>query len=78
MMTVSHTPGALYQTIAKFASLGLNLSKIESRPIVGTDFAFMFYFDIDASIYSPEVLQFLGDLKGFCDQFVFLGAYSEY
>lgn len=78
MMTVPHTPGALYQTIAKFASLGLNLSKIESRPIVGTDFAFMFYFDIDASIYSPEVLQFLGDLKGFCDQFVFLGAYSEY
>jgi chorismate mutase / prephenate dehydratase len=78
MMTVPHTPGSLYQTIAKFASLGLNICKIESRPIVGTDFAFMFYFDIDASIYDPQVLQFLGDLKGFCDQFVFLGAYSEY
>ncbi len=78
MMTVPHTPGSLYHTIAKFASLGLNICKIESRPIVGTDFTFMFYFDIDANICDPEVLQFLGDLKGFCDQFVFLGAYSEY
>lgn len=78
MMAIPHTPGALYQTVAKFASLGLNICKIESRPILGTDFAFMFYFDIDASIYAPEVLQFLGDLKGFCEPFVFLGAYSEY
>ncbi len=78
MMAIPHTPGSLYQTVAKFASLGLNICKIESRPIQGTDFAFMFYFDIDASIYAPEVLQFLGDLKGYCDPFVFLGAYSEY
>ena len=78
MMAIPHTPGSLYQTVAKFASLGLNICKIESRPILGTDFAFMFYFDIDASIYAPEVLQFLGDLKGYCDPFVFLGAYSEY
>jgi chorismate mutase/prephenate dehydratase len=78
MMAIPHTPGSLYQTVAKFASLGLNICKIESRPILGTDFAFMFYFDIDASVYAPEVLQFLGDLKGYCDPFVFLGAYSEY
>jgi chorismate mutase/prephenate dehydratase len=78
MMAIPHTPGSLYQTVAKFASLGLNICKIESRPIQGTDFAFMFYFDIDASIYAPEVLQFLGDLKGYCDPFVFLGAYAEY
>ncbi|HHX92780.1 MAG TPA: bifunctional chorismate mutase/prephenate dehydratase [Clostridiales bacterium] len=78
MMAISHTPGSLYQTVAKFASLGLNLCKIESRPIVGTDFAFMFYFDIDASINAPEVLTFIGELQGSCDPFVFLGAYSEY
>jgi prephenate dehydratase len=38
----------------------------------------MFYFDIDASINAPEVLQFIGELQESCDPFVFLGAYSDY
>ena len=45
MLSLPHTPGALYNTLAKFAAIGLNLTKIESRPIEGSDFEAQFYFD---------------------------------
>ena len=77
MLNVRHTPGALYAMIAKFAALGLNLTKIESRPIAGTDFEFMFYFDLDASVYAPEALQLLCELDAGPESFTYLGSYSE-
>jgi len=77
MLNVRHTPGALYAMIAKFAALGLNLTKIESRPIAGTDFEFMFYFDLDASVYAPEALQLLCELEAGPEPFTYLGSYSE-
>ena len=77
MLNLSHKPGALYEMIAKFAALGLNLTKIESRPIPGTDFEFMFYFELDASIYSDEAIQILYELDSGPDQFNFLGCYNE-
>ncbi len=77
MLNVRHTPGALYAMIAKFAALGLNLTKIESRPIAGTDFEFMFYFDLDASVYAPEALQLLCELDAGPETFTFLGSYGE-
>jgi chorismate mutase/prephenate dehydratase len=63
--------------IAKFSSLGVNLTKLESRPIPGSDFEFMFYFDMDASIYNEEFIKLLGQLESQPELFVFLGCYSE-
>jgi chorismate mutase/prephenate dehydratase len=63
--------------ISKFAALGLNLTKLESRPIPGKDFEFRFYFDMEASVYSPSVLSLLDELADGPEQFVFLGSYSE-
>lgn len=77
MLSVSHEPGALYRIIAKFAALGLNLTKLESRPIVGRDFEFLFYFDFDASVKAPEVIGLLADISQSDDTFMFLGNYSE-
>ena len=37
----------------------------------------MFYFDLEASVYSEEVLSLLAELENGPDQFVFLGSYSE-
>ena len=34
---------------------GINLTKLESRPIPGSDDTFRFYFDLEASVYSPEL-----------------------
>ena len=77
MLNVQHKPGALYSMIAKFAALGLNLTKLESRPIAGTDFEFMFYFDLDASVYDEAALQLLSELDAGPEVFTYLGSYSE-
>lgn len=77
MLSTSHRPGALYGLIAKFAVLGINLTKLESRPIPGSDFEFIFYFDLDASVLSPEVVTMLGELEASPELFVFLGNYAE-
>ncbi|MGI5971879.1 MAG: bifunctional chorismate mutase/prephenate dehydratase [Oscillospiraceae bacterium] len=77
MLTVPHTPGSLYQLIAKIATRGLNLEKLESRPIPGKDFEFRFYVDIGASIYSEDVLSLISQLENDLDSFTFLGAYGE-
>ena len=77
MLTLPHKPGALYSLMSKFNSLGINLSKLESRPILGSDFEFMFYFDLDASVANEKVVKLLCDLDSASELFVFLGAYSE-
>jgi chorismate mutase/prephenate dehydratase len=77
MFTLPHTPGALYRMIAKFAALGLNITKLESRPIAGRDFEFMFYLDVEASVVSTDVLHLLGELSDTDEYFSFLGNYSE-
>lgn len=77
MLTVPHKPGSLYNIIARFAALGLNLTKLESRPISGSNFEFMFYFDIDASVYSPEFKELIAELENDCEAFTYLGSYTE-
>lgn len=77
MLSASHEPGALYRLIARFAALGLNLTKLESRPIPGRDFEFLFYFDFQGSVCSPEVVSLLGELSEADHTFVFLGNYAE-
>ena len=77
MLTLEHKPGALYGVIKRFADLGLNLTKIESRPIADTDFEFMFYFDVQASVADKRVRGVLAELERNCPHFLFLGNYSE-
>ena len=77
MLSVAHEPGSLHEMIGKVACQGLNLSKLESRPIPGKDFEFRFYFDIDGSVYSPYVLTLLKDMELSAEKLSFLGCYSE-
>jgi chorismate mutase/prephenate dehydratase len=77
MLSVPHRPGSLYEMISKFSVLGLNLTKLESRPIPEKDFEFMFYFDIEASVNSEPVVNLLCEIASGTDQFDFLGNYSE-
>ena len=77
MMTISHKPGSLYRVLSRFYALGINLIKLESRPIPERDFEFMFYFDLDTSVYSPQFMQLMGELGSICESFSYLGSYSE-
>ena len=62
---------------ARFAALGLNLTKLESRPMPERNFEFMFYFDLETPVYAPEFLQLMGELPSLCEEFSYLGSYSE-
>lgn len=77
MISAPHEPGGLYHILARFAALGLNITKLESRSISGRDFEFIFYFDFEGSIDMPEVQWLLEDLRTSSEHFQFLGNYSE-
>ena len=77
MMVLPHRPGALYKVLARFYALGINLIKLESRPIPDRDFEFMFYFDIETSVYSPQFSELIAQLENLCDEFSYLGSYLE-
>lgn len=77
MMVLSHKPGALYKVLARMYTLGINVIKLESRPIPDRDFEFMFYFDLETSIYSDEFVQLMCELDDLCEEFKYLGSYTE-
>ena len=77
MLVAPHKPGSLYRILARINALGINLLKLESRPIPDRDFEFMFYFDIEASVYSEKFIELLAELEQECEEFAYLGSYSE-
>ena len=77
MLVLPHRPGSLYKLLSRFYALGINLNKLESRPLPDRDFEFMFYFDLDTSVYSPQFMQLMGELDTVCESFTYLGSYSE-
>lgn len=77
MMILPHRPGSLYRVLACFYALGINLVKLESRPLPSREFEFMFYFDLETSIYSKEYAELMCRLSTLCEEFKYLGSYSE-
>lgn len=77
MMILNHKPGALYKVLARLYTLGINVTKLESRPIPDREFEFMFYFDLETSIYSDEFVQLMCELDDLCEEFQYLGSYTE-
>ncbi len=77
MMVLPHKPGSLYKVLARMYVLGINVIKLESRPIPDRDFEFMFYFDLETSIYSDEFVQLMCELDDLCEEFKYLGSYTE-
>jgi len=76
-LSLPHQPGSLYGMLSRFAAMGMNLTKLESRPVPGSEFEFRFHFDIMASVTEPEVVKLLCELDEGTERFVFLGNYQE-
>ena len=74
---VAHTTGSLNAVLSRFASAGMNLTKIESRPIAGKDFEYDFYLDFTGNVHNPAVLELLCSLEDELPRFHFLGNYCE-
>lgn len=77
MAATGDTPGALYQLLSLFFAHGINITKLESRPMPTRDFEYIFYLDLDVSIYSPKLKTVLSELERYTGEFRYLGSYTE-
>ena len=77
MLTLPHRPGALFSVMSKINAYGINLEKLESRPLPNRDFEFMFYFDLRTPVYSEDLGGLLSHLEKTCESFRYLGSYLE-
>lgn len=76
ILDCKNEPGALNAILAKISAYGVNTSKIESCPVTGRNFEFIFFFDLDASVREKGVLPMLEELERISESFTFLGNYS--
>ena len=83
-LTVPHTAGSLYRLLTKFAYCGLNLCRIESKPMPDAlaylkddAFEFIFYLDFIGSVKDENVVKLLTDLERGMKFYRFLGNYEE-
>ena len=77
VLTVPHKPGSLSRLLTQIDAMNINLTKLESRPMPGHDFEFLFYFDLESPIESPALLRLLGELESSSEKFRYLGTYRE-
>lgn len=71
-------PGTLFEIIDKFKILGINMIKLESSPIPGSDFEFVFYFDFEGNIKDKNIKILIDYLKNKTKVFRFLGNYIDF
>ena len=74
---LSNHPGALYKILARLYTLGINVSGLESAPIPDQNFQAMFCFDLETSVYSQEFVLLMCELEDLCENFSYLGSYTE-
>ena len=77
VIACDNKPGALYEILSKLAALGINMTKLESCPVTGRNFEFIFFLELEASVHEPGVLPMLEELERSCQNFQFLGNYAE-
>jgi Prephenate dehydratase len=75
--SLPHTSGSLYSILERFAINGLNLTKIESRPIPGSNFDYQFYLDFTGNVHDQGTLNLIRILSDELPEFSFLGNYRE-
>ncbi len=75
--SLPHISGSLYSVLCRFNSLGFNLTKIESRPIEGSQFEYLFYLDFTGNVHSENAINLICQLSAEMPNFSFLGNYAE-
>jgi prephenate dehydratase len=76
VMKLPHKSGALHYALQPFADRGIDLLKIESRPIKGRPWEYHFYLDLLASHTDEKVIKALGELDGRAAEVRVLGCYE--
>jgi len=72
---VSHESGALYHTLSHLIFNGLNMTKIESRPLPGRNWEYRFFLDFEGNLNDPAVKNALRGLREETKNMKILGNY---
>lgn len=75
LLQIANKPGSLYRALGVFALADIDLSKIESRPIVGKPWEYAFYVDIIGDVAEESIAQALEQLRAAADSVTVLGSY---
>lgn len=78
IFSLPHKTGSLYRVLGRFSMAGLNLTKLESRPIAESDFSYHFYVDVLGSVRDESTLDLICALSDELPEFELLGNYYEY
>lgn len=77
VFSVRNIPGSLFKALAVFALRDVNLLKIESRPLAGKPWEYLFYLDVMGSVREERIMQALNHLKEVCTFMRVLGSYPS-
>jgi len=77
VFTTKNVPGALFRALSVFALRDLSLTKIESRPLRGKPWEYLFYLDFLGRVDSPNARNALNHLREIADFMRVLGCYPK-
>ncbi len=77
MFSVKDQPGILHRMLEPFARRGVNLSKIESRPVKTKAWEYIFFLDMSGHVSEQPVREAIEELRGFCQFLKILGSYPK-
>lgn len=77
LLSLEDRPGSLYQLLEPLAKRGINLTKIQSRPVKNEPWRYLFYVDIAGHIDDPKVREGVDAIKEGCTFLEWLGSYPQ-
>lgn len=75
IFSVKNEPGMLYRSLKPLAGQGIDLLKIESRPMRGRIWDYLFFVDLGGELANPKVRRAMNAMKKNCVWFKVLGSY---
>lgn len=77
LFTVPDKPGALVGVLAALSTHGINMKKLESRPMRGEKWKYVFFVDLECDLGRDEYAKALADVAASCHTMRILGSYPQ-